>query len=312
MAKPLVSVIVPVYKAEKWLHRCVDSILAQTMEDFELLLIDDGSPDRSGEICDEYAAKDKRVKVIHQENKGSVGARNVGLSVAKGRYLAFVDSDDYIREDMLGKMVNVAEKEKLDIVWCGVECELKDGTVCSIFEVRDDVDFMIKRLFDGRIQGWLWNKLIRREFWNKCNVVVDERYSVLEDMLISLQLFFSNPKQGVVEEYFYVYNRINENSYTAGCQMFVKSIGNINLMYKFLLDSNLLDSHKREFSEWVLSFKIALLNTTRDIALALELLPFTHKEFSIYPSNLFILKRFFYWITFNCGMVGRKLFFLLK
>ena len=308
----LVSVIVPVYKAEKWLHRCVDSILAQTMEDFELLLIDDGSPDRSGEICDEYAAKDKRVKVIHQENKGSVGARNAGLSVARGKYLAFVDSDDYVRENMLFVMLNEAENRQLDIVWCGVECELKDEKVYSIFDVRDDVDFMIKRLFDGRIQGWLWNKLIRREFWNKCNVVVDEKYSVLEDMLISLQLFYCNPKQGVVEEYFYVYNRINEESYTAGCQMFVKSIGNINLMYKFLLDNNLLDLYKREFSEWVLSFKIALLNTTRDIALASELLPFAHKEFSIYPSSLSLLKRLFYWIVFNCGIVGHKLFFLLK
>ena len=125
-------------------------------------------------------------------------------------------------------------------------------------------------------------------------------------------LFYCNPKQGVVEEYFYVYNRINEESYTAGCQMFVKSIGNINLMYKFLLDNNLLDLYKREFSEWVLSFKIALLNTTRDIALASELLPFAHKEFSIYPSSLSLLKRLFYWIVFNCGIVGHKLFFLLK
>ena len=131
-------------------------------------------------------------------------------------------------------------------------------------------------------------------------------------MLISLQLFYCNPKQGVVEEYFYVYNRMNEESYTAGCQMFVKSIGNINLMYKFLLDNNLLNLYKREFSEWVLSFKIALLNTTRDIVLASELLPFAHKEYSIYPSSLPLLKRLFYWITFNCGIVGRKLFLLLK
>lgn len=309
---PLVSVIVPVYKAERWLHRCVDSILAQTMTDFELLLIDDGSPDRSGEICDEYAAKDKRVRVIHQENKGSVGARNAGLSVAIGKYISFVDSDDYIRENMLCKMVDVAEVKKLDIVWCGVECELIDEKVYSVFEIREDVDFMIKGLFDGRIQGWLWNKLIRREFWDKCNIVVDDKHSVLEDMLISLQLFYCNPKQDVVDEYFYVYNRMNENSYTAGCQMFVKSIGNINLMYKFLLDNNLLSLYKREFSEWVLSFKIALLNTTRDIVLASELLSFTHKKFSIYPSNLSLLKKIFYWMIFNCGIVGRKIFFLLK
>ena len=171
---PLVSIIVPVYKAEQWLHRCVDSILAQTMTDFELLLIDDGSPDKSGEICDEYASKDSRIKVIHQENKGSVGARNAGLAIAQGKYLAFVDSDDYVRENMLSAMVAVAERDNLDIVWCGVECELKDQSVFSLFEVKDDVDYMIKQLFNGKIQGWLCNKLIKREFWDICNIRVDE------------------------------------------------------------------------------------------------------------------------------------------
>ena len=241
---PLVSIIVPVYKAERWLHRCVDSILAQTMTDFELLLIDDGSPDKSGEICDEYASKDDRIKVIHQENKGSVGARNAGLATAKGEYLAFVDSDDYVREDMLRKMVDVAERDNLDIVWCGVEGELMDKSVFSLFEVKDDFDFMIKQLFNGKIQGWLWNKLIKRDFWRQCDIKVDEKYSVLEDVLISLQLFYNNPKQVVVEEYFYVYNRTNENSYTVGAGMFVKSIGNINLIHKFLVDKNLLELYK--------------------------------------------------------------------
>ena len=97
----LVSVIVPVYKAEKWLHRCVDSILTQTMEDFELLLIDDGSPDRSGEICDEYAAKDSRVRVFHKENGGVSSARNLGLDNAKGEYICFLDSDDWIDSETL-------------------------------------------------------------------------------------------------------------------------------------------------------------------------------------------------------------------
>ena len=309
---PLVSIIVPVYKAERWLHRCVDSILAQTMTDFELLLIDDGSPDKSGEICDEYACKDGRIKVIHQNNKGSVGARNAGLAIAQGKYLAFVDSDDYVREDMLYKMVNKAQRDDFDIVWCGVECELKDRHVFSLFEIKDDVYFMIKQLFNGKIQGWLWNKLIKREFWNICNIRVDEAYSVLEDMLISLQLFYNNPKQTVVEEYFYVYNRMNENSYTVGSQMFVKSIGNINLIYQFLVDKNLLNLYKKEFFEWVLHFKIAILNSTKDIILTTNLLPFTHRFLSVYPSNLPLLKKIFYWIVFNCGLLGRFIFGILK
>ena len=99
--KPVVSFIVPVYKAEKYLHRCIDSILKQSFADFELILVDDGSPDKCGDICDEYAQKDKRIKVIHKENDGTSDARNVALDCAIGEYICFVDSDDYIHEDLL-------------------------------------------------------------------------------------------------------------------------------------------------------------------------------------------------------------------
>ncbi len=106
MKIPLVSVIVPVYKAEKWLHRCVDSILAQTMTDFELLLIEDGSPDRSGEICDEYAAKDSRVRVFHKENGGVSSARNLGLENAQGEWISFIDADDWVDVDYLAGLTD--------------------------------------------------------------------------------------------------------------------------------------------------------------------------------------------------------------
>ncbi len=101
MKSPTISVIVPVYNAESTLQRCVDSILAQTFEDFELILINDGSKDQSGDICDEYAAKDSRVKVIHKPNGGVSSARNAGLRIAHGEYIAFIDSDDYIDNDYL-------------------------------------------------------------------------------------------------------------------------------------------------------------------------------------------------------------------
>ncbi len=99
--QPAFSIIVPVYNAEKTLQRCVDSILAQTFEDFELILINDGSKDQSGDICDEYAAKDSRVKTVHKTNGGVSSARNAGLRIAQGEYIAFIDSDDYIDNDYL-------------------------------------------------------------------------------------------------------------------------------------------------------------------------------------------------------------------
>lgn len=110
---PLVSVIVPVYKAEAYIHACIDSILLQSMEDFELLLIDDGSPDVSGAICDEYAAKDGRVRAIHKENGGVSSARNMGIEQASGRFIVFIDSDDYVGANYLRELLE-AEKEASD------------------------------------------------------------------------------------------------------------------------------------------------------------------------------------------------------
>ena len=103
---PQISVIVPVYKVEAYLHRCVDSILAQTFQDFEVLLVDDGSPDRSGEICDEYAKKDKRVRVFHKENGGVSSARNLGIQKANSQYICFVDSDDFVGIDYLNHLMS--------------------------------------------------------------------------------------------------------------------------------------------------------------------------------------------------------------
>ena len=113
---PTISVIVPVYKAEAYLHRCVDSILNQTFPDLELILVDDGSPDNCGAICDEYARKDSRVKVIHKENGGASTARNMGLDVAKGEYIGFVDADDHIHPQMYELLYHYAKKDGSDIV----------------------------------------------------------------------------------------------------------------------------------------------------------------------------------------------------
>lgn len=116
---PIISVIVPVYNVEKYLPRCIDSILAQTFTDFELILVDDGSPDNCGAICDEYAAKDKRVRVIHKSNGGVSSARNAGLDAASGEYVTFVDSDDYIAEDRLKQMHSSIFESKADIAVAG-------------------------------------------------------------------------------------------------------------------------------------------------------------------------------------------------
>lgn len=124
----MISVVVPVYKAENFLSNCIKSILNQTYRDLEVILVDDGSPDSSGQICEEYAEKDGRIKVIHQKNAGAAAARNCGLKAATGKYIAFVDSDDWIDQDMYEKMVEAAEAQNCDLVVC--DC-LKESSAGS-------------------------------------------------------------------------------------------------------------------------------------------------------------------------------------
>ncbi|MBQ6543175.1 MAG: glycosyltransferase family 2 protein, partial [Clostridia bacterium] len=131
---PLISVIVPVYKVEKYLPRCLDSILSQSFTDFELLLVDDGSPDSCPEICDEYARRDRRISVIHKENGGLSSARNAALERATGKYVSFVDSDDYITADALQTLYSALTETDSDIAV---------GNMMSIDESGNISDFYI-------------------------------------------------------------------------------------------------------------------------------------------------------------------------
>jgi len=128
---PKVSIIVPVYNAEKYLCECVDSILRQTLNDIELILVDDGSADTSPMLCDRYAAQDDRVKVVHQANSGAAAARNCGLSIAHGEYIAFADSDDWIDADMYERMLDTAEENNCDLVIC--DCLKECGNSSQLY-----------------------------------------------------------------------------------------------------------------------------------------------------------------------------------
>ena len=128
---PQISIIVPVYKVEQYLRRCVDSILAQTFADFELILVDDGSPDNSGAICDEYAAKDPRITVIHQENGGLSAARNAAIdwvfTNSDSQWLTFIDSDDWIHAEYLARLLNAAVENQVSISACNFEITTGDN-----------------------------------------------------------------------------------------------------------------------------------------------------------------------------------------
>lgn len=161
----MISIIVPIYNSERWLRRCIDSILHQTYSQFEILLIDDGSDDGSGKICDEYALADSRVHVIHKTNGGVSSARQVGIENAKGDYIIHIDSDDYINKNMLEELYNCAIKDKSDVVICDYYEIFKKRTEQKYVEQqpsnlnRDDV---LVDLLKGKLMGSLWNKLIKK------------------------------------------------------------------------------------------------------------------------------------------------------
>lgn len=163
----MISVIVPIYKVEDYLRRCVDSLLAQTCGDFELILVDDGSPDRCGEICDEYAAKDPRIFVIHKENGGLSDARNAGLEIARGEYIAFVDSDDWVSPRYLELLLKALESTGSDICECGIfrtageDCP--EDTRDTAPEIFDTVTALGQLISDGKFHQYVWNKLYCRE-----------------------------------------------------------------------------------------------------------------------------------------------------
>lgn len=192
-----VSVIVPVYKAESYLHKCIDSILQQSFRDFELILVDDGSPDASGRICDEYAKIDQRVSVVHKSNGGVSSARQKGLNMAKGDYVIFVDSDDWVEPDYLSELYNKALRESADMVICDfyeIEQGEKNRVDCSFEFVSSDE--LVKSLFCG-FRCFCMNKLVRRSAFTDNSIEFPLDISIGEDMYVMVSLF----KAGIIPVY---------------------------------------------------------------------------------------------------------------
>ena len=172
MTEPLISIIVPVYRVESYLSRCVDSLLAQTYQNLEIILVDDGSPDQCPQICEDYAKKEERIQVIHQENRGLSGARNAGIDVAKGEYLAFVDSDDYVSDDYIQVMYDAIKATGCAISQCRFTYtkgeKLKENRGTGAFRIYRGNSLMEKLYGNEEEATWFvvaWNKLYRRDLF---------------------------------------------------------------------------------------------------------------------------------------------------
>ena len=210
---PKISVIVPVYKAENYLHRCVDSLLAQTFQDFEILLIDDGSPDRSGEICDEYARKDKRVRVFHKENGGVSSARQCGMDNAVGEYTIHADPDDWVEPNMLEELYKKAKEEDADMVICDYYVEEKRKTKYVVQKPSAlDHETVLCELFQ-QLHGSCCNKLVKRAcyMWYEVRFPLELFYG--EDLFVNTCLLSEELRISYLPMAFYHYDLdINKNS----------------------------------------------------------------------------------------------------
>lgn len=225
---PLLSIIVPVYNVEKYITQCLDSIILQDFEDYEVVIIDDGSTDHSGIICDFYAQKSSKVIVIHQKNRGLVGARKAGLAQANGQYLGFVDPDDYISSSMYKKMCNEAEKTNADIVICDyisvyekTKMEICEQTIRGgSYNKKELIDEMYPTmLFNGKYYQFgckpaVWNKIYRKEIILECEKEVIDCFRIGEDVASVYHCLLKASRVSYLKGYCGYFYRQNPESMT--------------------------------------------------------------------------------------------------
>jgi len=216
MQRPLLSVIVPCYNTEKYLDKCLTSITSQTYNNLEILLIDDGSADQTGMLCDAWQAKDRRIQVIHKQNEGSSNARRTGIENATADYVTFVDADDWIDPDMYAGMMAALLSTGSDIAQCGV-CEVyEDGRMIhrdnadkrGTFEVVGRVEGALLILEDGKWRSWMWNKIFKKQLFE--NVVFPKGRGFGDDF-ITLELFHKAQQTVYLHCDYYFYLQRNES-----------------------------------------------------------------------------------------------------
>lgn len=203
MEKVLITVVVPVYNVEGYLTKCIDSILAQSHSCLELILVDDGSTDRSGQICDEYAERDKRIKVIHKPNGGLSSARNSGIDIASGEYIAFVDSDDFIHPLMMEWLINTAQEYDVPLVCCDYTStkfpKEKERNV-ELFDVHEAIG---KLLDDTGYKCFAWNKIYEKTLFDGIRYPSGKLF---EDIPTTYKLFKKTSKIAYCKNPLYFYS----------------------------------------------------------------------------------------------------------
>lgn len=259
-----VSIIIPIYNCEEFVANCIEHIQIQSYNQLEIILIDDGSTDKSGDICDKYAEKDKRIKVIHIDNGGVSNARNIGIEHANGTYIQFVDGDDFIKENMTESLVKAMESNESDMVVCGYERVTKYITRKEKFRNKPSVytknTYLLSVMSDprGYYYGVLWNKLFRRDIIMNKSISFNKLLNLGEDFAFCMTYLKHINRIYVLNKRLYMYNCLNEGSLSRykkenleRCQQELSARDILFEAYKScFIESRLLVKYKKEVYDY--------------------------------------------------------------
>ncbi|MDM8234662.1 glycosyltransferase [Phocaeicola barnesiae] len=254
-----ISVIVPIYNSELFLSKCIESIINQTFDDFELLLINDGSTDSSKKICEKYAQKDSRIKVYNKINEGISATREFGIIHACGEYILFIDSDDWIDKQMLQCMIQKAINTNADIVGCNFYEIYKDKKILQkTFYISNEL--FTKDIIKG-YWGVVWKILVKHELYTKNNIHFPQNINGGEDYFVCVKLFTSTTKIVCINQAFYYYNRCNENSIMSSYsrKKVQEQIDATILTENYLKTNNILEKYKEELNIRKFNSKLPLI-----------------------------------------------------
>lgn len=209
------SIIIPIYNASSYLHSCLDSLLSQPIQDFELILVDDGSTDNSASICGAYVAKDERIKILHEPHKGVAHSRQLRLEQARGEYILYVDADDRIAPEMIADMYQKAVSEKADIVICDYRELTHDG---EVYRKQQPTSLsgvaILEDTLSGRLYGALWNKMMRREWLLQTQATFPQGLTMREDLIFLSRCLPYASKIAYIPKAYYGYERRNTSALT--------------------------------------------------------------------------------------------------
>lgn len=248
--KPKISVIIPFYNVEKYLRKCLESVRCQTFQDFEVIMVNDESPDNSICIAKEFLSKDNRFKIINQKNKGLGGARNTGILEAKGEFLFLLDSDDYIKENSFGQLINFATLNELDLVVFNYAKVDENGNKIASPEFGSGIlskDEAFRKILSLKTSPQAWNKFYKRNLFINNSILYPEKF-LHEDLPVTYRLFWNADKIGYLNESYY-YWLVREGSITQ--KFSYKHINDIIAALlgtkKYLNEQNILDEYEDEY-----------------------------------------------------------------